>query len=238
MRYLYLFLLFFNFSLVAQTTNNKCINKVFGQVLDKSTDLGIPYAVINIQNNAENSKTLKTDFEGKFSFDLPCEDTRYTISTTVENYTASTKLLFLNKDIARKHEAILPLYPIKEFVQENSKKRIYVESIHFLPNETSIDSESAVILDQVYDILVKYPYLKIEVGFHTDSRGIEAQLLELTSKRAESCANYLINKGIDEIRITSKGYGATQLLNECAKGVRCSNSKHLVNRRSEFIVIP
>lgn len=115
---------------------------------------------------------------------------------------------------------------------------LVAKTINFLPNETEIDSESAKTLDAIYLILVKYPYLKVEIGFHTDSRGVEKDLLRLSGERAEVCAQYLVRKGIDESRLISKGYGASQLLNECKKGIKCSNSKHLVNRRSEFVVIP
>ena len=238
MRYIYLFFLISTFSLNSQTTSNKCVNKIYGQVINKITNEGIPGAVITIKNLSSDTSTIIAKDDGTFYFELKCEDTRYTISTTIENFTTSTKLIFLNKNIEKTQRFFLNLYPIKEFVKVNGKKMIVSESINFLPNETTIDPDSAKILDGIFVILNKYPTIKIEIGFHTDSRGIDKLLLELSSKRAQVCADYLENRGIDNSRIIPKGYGATQLLNECKKGVNCSNKKHLVNRRSEFIVIP
>jgi hypothetical protein len=37
-------------------------------------------------------------------------------------------------------------------------------------------------------------------------------------------------------QLTYKGFGDTQLLNQCRKGVKCSEEEHAINRRSEFIV--
>ncbi|HIP47853.1 MAG TPA: hypothetical protein EYG92_02670 [Lutibacter sp.] len=238
MRYIYIFFLISTFSLNSQTTTNECLNKIYGQVIDKDTDEGIPNATIIITNLTGDISSITAKNDGTFYFELACEDTRYTITTTVENFTTSTKLIFLNKNIAKTQRFFLNLYPVKEFTIENGKKMIVAESIHFLPNETTIDSDSATILDEVFVILNKYPNIKIEIGFHTDSRGKEKYLLDLSKKRAQACAQYLEKKGIDLTRIISKGYGATQLLNECKKGVNCSNKKHLINRRSEFIVIP
>lgn len=238
MRYFYIIFLFSSFLLNSQTTSNNCVNKINGQVIDKSTDKGIPNAKVTITNLSGAVSTLTANNEGHFYFELACEDNRYTASTTVENYTISTKLLFLKKNIANDYIFSLNLYPIKEFVTKNNKKMIVAKTIDFLPNETKIDIESTKTLDAIYLILVKYPYLKVEIGFHTDSRGIEKDLLRLSGERAEVCAQYLVRKGIDESRLISKGYGASQLLNECKKGIKCSNKKHLVNRRSEFVIIP
>jgi outer membrane protein OmpA-like peptidoglycan-associated protein len=55
--------------------------------------------------------------------------------------------------------------------------------------------------------------------------------------RAQSTRNWLIKQGIEENRITAKGYGESQLVNHCADGVDCSDEEHQQNRRSEFIVI-
>ena len=49
--------------------------------------------------------------------------------------------------------------------------------------------------------------------------------------------NYMISQGIDADRIEGEGYGETRLINECDDGVKCSEEKHQLNRRSEFIIL-
>jgi peptidoglycan-associated lipoprotein len=42
---------------------------------------------------------------------------------------------------------------------------------------------------------------------HTDSRDTEEYNIELSQKRAQSVVDYLIEKGIDQERLSAKGYG-------------------------------
>jgi OmpA-OmpF porin, OOP family len=76
----------------------------------------------------------------------------------------------------------------------------------------------------------------IEIGSHTDSRGSDVNNQSLSEKRAKAVAEYLISKGIEKNRLVAVGYGETRLKNNCADGVDCSESKHAVNRRTEFKV--
>ena len=47
----------------------------------------------------------------------------------------------------------------------------------------------------------------------------------------------MIKKGIHPNRIISKGYGARQLVNQCNRGVECTDEEHAKNRRTEFVII-
>ncbi len=83
----------------------------------------------------------------------------------------------------------------------------------------------------------RYPEMIIESGSHTDSRGIVGYNVWLSTRRAKSTVSYIIEKGIDPSRITGKGYGETQLINECSDGVDCTEAQHAKNRRTEFVII-
>jgi outer membrane protein OmpA-like peptidoglycan-associated protein len=85
--------------------------------------------------------------------------------------------------------------------------------------------------------MIENPTIKIELGSHTDSRGTAASNMSLSDKRAKSAAEYLYSKGIANERIVSRGYGDTQPLNKCAKGVKCSEQEHQLNRRTEFKIL-
>jgi outer membrane protein OmpA-like peptidoglycan-associated protein len=49
--------------------------------------------------------------------------------------------------------------------------------------------------------------------------------------------SWLVKKGISANRLKGKGYGESKLLNRCKDGVKCSEEEHLLNRRSEFLII-
>jgi len=46
---------------------------------------------------------------------------------------------------------------------------------------------------------------------HTDAKGTEAYNLDLSNRRAQSVANYLVSQGVSTDRLESKGLGFNQL---------------------------
>ena len=76
----------------------------------------------------------------------------------------------------------------------------------------------------------------VELGAHADCRGSAAYNMILTERRAASAVHYIVQKGINGSRITSRWYGKSQLTNNCncAEGVHCTEAEHQANRRAEF----
>lgn len=79
--------------------------------------------------------------------------------------------------------------------------------------------------------------VSVEIASHTDSRGTKESNRDLSERRAQAVTNYLISKGTNSSRITSNGYGESQLLNRCSDGVSCTEREHRTNRRTQFRVI-
>jgi len=77
----------------------------------------------------------------------------------------------------------------------------------------------------------------IESASHTDSKGPDGYNIWLSDRRAKRTVDYILDKGIDPRRITGKGYGETQLINQCFEGVECTEAQHAKNRRTEFVII-
>lgn len=63
------------------------------------------------------------------------------------------------------------------------------------------------ILDAVARVLMHFDQTLLQVTGYTDSRGKEEYNKQLSLLRAEAVANYLVNYGISEPRIESKGMG-------------------------------
>jgi outer membrane protein OmpA-like peptidoglycan-associated protein len=61
--------------------------------------------------------------------------------------------------------------------------------------------------------------------------------LELSGARAKSAREYIVSKGIADSRITAKGFGETELKNQCGNDVKCSEEEHAINRRTEFKIL-
>ena len=124
-----------------------------------------------------------------------------------------------------------------ELEQIEIGKSIALDDILFDLNKWNIRPDAALVLDKFGETLRINPYIIIELGTHTDSRGSDTYNLNLSDKRAASSRDYIIDHGIAENRIVSKGYGETVLLNECDDGVLCSEKQHNINRRAEFKVL-
>jgi outer membrane protein OmpA-like peptidoglycan-associated protein len=77
----------------------------------------------------------------------------------------------------------------------------------------------------------------VELSAHTDSRGSSKDNLNLSQKRAQSCVDYLIQKGVPKANIVAKGYGEGKLVNKCSDGVECTEEEHQANRRTEIKVL-
>ncbi len=101
-----------------------------------------------------------------------------------------------------------------------------------------MEEEDAEVLDEVVlPFLQNNPTVVIELSAHTDSRGDAQENMTLSQRRAQSAADYLINKGVDPERIVAVGYGETQLRNDCFEGVECTEEEHQQNRRVEIRVL-
>jgi outer membrane protein OmpA-like peptidoglycan-associated protein len=62
-------------------------------------------------------------------------------------------------------------------------------------------------LDELATILQRYPEANLTIGGHTDSDGDDAYNMTLSQKRTDAVRNFLISKGITEMRLTATGYG-------------------------------
>jgi len=110
--------------------------------------------------------------------------------------------------------------------------KIILQNIFFDFDKATLRLESAAELNRLTKLLNDVPTMKIEISGHTDNIGSNQYNKQLSSARAKSVVDYLINKGISSGRLTSVGYGETQPIasNETEKGRQ-------INRRTEFKVL-
>ena len=107
---------------------------------------------------------------------------------------------------------------------------VILHGLTFKTESTDIDESSYPVLDNIYNSLVYYPDLKIEIAGHTDNQGADDFNMSLSLNRARSVMNYLVSKGIASDRIRARGYGKDRPVesNETAEG-------RAANRRVEVI---
>lgn len=124
-----------------------------------------------------------------------------------------------------------------EFKSERNLLMVNTPPIYFDKDKFEIKEAAEKALNKVLYLLNKYPELIIEIGSHTDSRASDAYNLELSDNRAKATIGWFVSKGIKPSRVFGKGYGETQLVNNCSNGVECKYSEHQLNRRTEFVIV-
>jgi len=94
-----------------------------------------------------------------------------------------------------------------EIYMSPDDSRIDLPGINYDFGKWDLRQESMVALEELVEILNDNPNITIEIGSHTDFRGSDVANMELSAKRAKSVVDFLIVYGVDEERLTSKGYG-------------------------------
>ena len=195
-------------------------------VRDKETQQPIPFTKVSFSDGIN----LTTNQNGIVKRDLDY-DTDYTATSEIKGYMDKT-ISFSTIDV--------DYGLIKKIIDtERLKigKKYTVDNIYYDFDKWNLLSESKVVLDRLVRILKENPKLKAELGSHTDCRGSDAYNMKLSQKRSDSAVNYIISKGIPGERIIAKGYGETQLVNNCDDGVPCTEEQHQINRRTEFKIL-
>ena len=117
---------------------------------------------------------------------------------------------------------------------ENEQKQLnqYAKTILFDTGKATIKFESAEILNQIINVLKKYPNSRFRIEGHTDNTGKRAKNIELSQNRADAVKIYLIQGGIASDRLESVGYGPDKPIasNKNKKG-------RALNRRVEINLI-
>lgn len=81
------------------------------------------------------------------------------------------------------------------------------KSILFNTGRSSFKAGVAKQLDAIAEIMKNNPKAMFAIGGHTDSTGSKAINQKLSEKRAKAVMDYLVKGGVDASRLTSKGYG-------------------------------
>ena len=215
-----------------------CEQIVQGVVINKKTGAILPESLVILYdiNGTELNRMIVGD-DARFNFDVTCNES-YKVIGSKEKYPSDSKEFVATED--EKLELKLALVPEvnKEFELSNGKCVVKINPIYFDFDKSNIRQDAEVELNKVIQIMIKYPELIIEGGSHTDSRGSSKYNDGLSSRRAKSTVDYIINiGGISFSKISSRGYGERQLVNGCADGVGCSESEHQFNRRTEFVIV-
>src|SRR5690606_31353821 len=104
-----------------------------------------------------------------------------------------------------------------------------IQGIEFELDSAAIRDGSKPILDRAIKVLEEYPDIRIEIVGHTDDQGTPEHNLQLSKDRAEAVKKYLVDGGIDESRLETRGAGESEPIASNA-----DEAGRAKNRRTEF----
>lgn len=177
---------------------------VIGEVRDDKTDAVLPDASIKSIGSDGITLEATSDAQGMFRFILK-PNTDYVFVATKTGYLngkerETTKGLDKSQDI----NVVIYLSDIAGTI-ELSNSNVFYDFARW-----DLRPEAMVSLDQLIETLNDNPTVTIELMSHTDSRGTDEDNIELSQKRAQSVVDYLIQKGIDPVRLSARGYGESK----------------------------
>ncbi|MCB0466932.1 MAG: OmpA family protein [Aequorivita sp.] len=212
-----------------------CSINIQGKVFDEETKDPLPGASVSLldENNQLVSQTTAQN-DGTYSFVGDC-GTQYTVRGVKEGYNPYEKMIetpLLSGTI----DVPLPLKRIGPCPPNDLGCKLNLQPIYFDFDKSNIRPDAEIELAKILAAMREYKELIIHIESHTDSRGNDSYNEALSERRAQSTLKWLVGKGIDASRLTAKGYGETQLVNQCSNGVPCTAEEHQLNRRSMFII--
>ena len=107
------------------------------------------------------------------------------------------------------------------------------EKVHFEYDSEGIQRQSTPILKDLARLMKNQSSIDvIEIRGHTDQNGSMSYNQELSARRADEVARFLVENGVESDRIRTRGYGESRPLID-ANTPRADAA----NRRVEFVIV-
>ncbi len=108
---------------------------------------------------------------------------------------------------------------------------VRIDNLLFNTGESTLQPGSDYALELLALILEEQPRMRIAIEGHTDNVGNDAANLKLSEDRAQTVRRHLIEMGVDEERMSARGFGSTQPVADN----RTEEGRSL-NRRVAFVI--
>lgn len=190
---------------IYEVTNSAIVIALEGYTYNKQTDEILPKTTVTIKDvkGVKDNYVVTSDNNGYYKVSITIGEEIF-LKAQKEGYFADANVVnteSITESITLRQDFYLDPIP---------KKEIEIRGIEYDFDSDALRPVSSAILDQLFEMLELNENLVVEINSHTDFRGSDRYNLNLSKRRAQSCVNYLIEKGIDKNRLTAIGYGESQ----------------------------
>lgn len=225
-----------------ETRKIGCEQVLKGTIRDKDSQQVLSGAKVSLFNEKfVQLESRDSNADGSYRFAVDCGKVYYVRAEKESYQTAEGSITIANT--SGESSLLLALEPrVKAItIGTDLAKTLNIPMIYFDLNKSNIRKDAAFELAKIVAVMQQYPMLKIDVRSHTDCRQTTEYNAKLSERRAQATKAWLIKNGIASNRLTAKGYGESQLVNNCGceptNESACSEEEHQKNRRSEFLIV-
>ena len=180
------------------------VAKKIGNTFSEPVNLGYPI------NTIDNESGLVVDASGKIAY-----------------FSSDRFGTIGGMDVYAFHlPAEVQAFPVKTL------ETIVLKDVLFKTGKSELDTTSVHSLNAVVHFLLNNPKLRIQISGHTDDTGNAAFNLQLSTQRAKSVVDYLVQNGIAANRLIYKGFGSSQPV-----GNNLTEEGRANNRRTEMLIL-
>ena len=209
-------------------TKTKKTSMLVGHAKDDD-DNPLAGVVMTFRSLCDSSiQSYLTEADGRYEFEMT-DGCDFELSSEKEGYGRSTEIV---KTLKTPDNAVKkPRMVAKDISLFKSGATVTSDNIYYPKSNADFPPGVLNSMERFVAILQKYPKMGIELGFYTDSRGITKANQLLTDKRAKAAIDYFVSRGIAKDRLIARGYGESQIVNQCRDGIKCTETEHQQNRR-------
>ncbi|SDM59500.1 OmpA family protein [Siphonobacter aquaeclarae] len=215
-----------------QGKNSNAVVMIIGKLYDAQTKKVPANARIvfeSLVDGRELGTATPDPVTGEYKISLPYGD-KYGIRPEVEGYVGKS----LNLDLKTLGGGGYLELNDRDLVVTKiaAGAKVDLNNVFFETAKATLQPESFPELNRVVELMNKQKAMTVEIAGHTDSDGTDEANMKLSQDRAASVRNYLISKGIAEVRVVAKGYGESHPV---APNDTPENKQR--NRRVEFVIV-
>ena len=198
--------------------------RIMGKVISSKGSEPVAGAIIQFHSGDQLIETNAAS-TGAYAAVLPGVS-EYHVRVEAPGYIGKFEKLDMHTQTLKVLEINFTLQPVEIGTTVNLKSVLFVRS------EPVLLKESYDELDMVVDFMNVNPTVEIELSGHTDNQGRHDQNMKLSRERVFAVKAYLVEKGIEQKRITGRWHGGTRPIADNE-----SEETRAMNRRVEFTIV-
>lgn len=211
-------------------------------VLNEYSGESISFANVKLVNLSTNQiLRKKTNFNGNIKLDLS-PDQKYVLFASAESDSSIVIFNEKKKEFSTngiQNTLITTSMKIRPIFQKDGLK--FIGNVNFSIFTYDLDKLAKAKLNNVIDLMQKYPEINIEVSGYAACNLSEEDANQVAVARATNVFTYLTNSGIDYTRIKAAAWGKEKSITKCKcipetrKDKPCTKKHHIINSRVGLI---